>query len=79
MVMVHWYFDEKIAVQRMQEMQQAVDRAQALGLNHAARPAGQSRLRMRLGRALEAMGRRLQGVEPARQVNLASSSQCGLR
>lgn len=77
--MVHWYFDEKIAVQRMREVQREADRAQALGLNYAARPAGQSRLRMRLGRALEAMGRRLQEAEPVRRANLASSSQCGLR
>jgi hypothetical protein len=77
--MVHWYFDEKVAVERMREAQRHADRAQALGRVRSERPGAWRRLRGILGRMLVAMGKRLQQGEPIGRPDLASSSQCGLR
>jgi hypothetical protein len=77
--MVHWYFDETVAVQRMREIQRQADRAQALGLYHRKEPPVWPHLRTRLGHWLIALGQYLQYGAENRRAALRSSSQCGLR
>lgn len=77
--MVHWYFDEVTAVERMREVQRAADRAQALGLLQGRGPRGWRQLRMRLWQALIAVRRRVPYAEGLPRTDLASSCQCGLR
>jgi hypothetical protein len=77
--MGHWYFDEKVAAERMRVMQRKADRAQVLGLYRREAAPGWLRLQMRLGQWLIALGEHLQRGEGIRRADLASSSQCGLR
>lgn len=77
--MVHWYFDEKVAVERMREIQRAADRARALGVFHPGKPAARRRFQMQLGEWLIAVGKYLQRGEANRKPGMASSSQCGVR
>lgn len=77
--MVHWYFDEKVAVERMRETQRAVDRAWALGVSHPIEPAARRRFQVQLGEWLIAVGKYLQRGEAERKPGMVSSSQCGLR
>jgi hypothetical protein len=77
--MVHWYFDEAMAVQRMRETQRKADQTQAWGLNRRARLGGWERIRGILGRGLVALGERLQQSDLARGSHLVSPSQCALR
>ena len=77
--MVHWYFDEKLAVERMRETQRAADRAWALGASHPIEPAARRRFQMRLGEWLIAVGKYLQREEAKREPGMVSSSQCGVR
>ena len=77
--MVHWYFDEKVAAERMRERQREADRAQVLGLHRGEEAPGWLRLQVRLGRWLIALGQHLQRGEGIRRADLVSSSQCGLR
>jgi len=77
--MVHWYFDEKVAAERMRETQQVADRAQALGLHRRVEASGWQRLRMRIGARLVSLGQRLQQRDAKRRSDLPSPSQCGLR
>jgi len=77
--MVHWYFDEKIAVERMRETQRAAEQAQALGVLHPGKPAARRKLQMQLGEWLIAVGKYLQRGEAKREPGMVSSSQCGLR
>lgn len=76
--MVHWYFDERVAVEQMREAQRRADRAQALGLLQAGSPERES-LRTRLGRALVTIGNRLQRARLVHRSEVTASSQCGLR
>ena len=77
--MVHWYFDEKVAVERMRETQREADRARALGASHPIEPAARRRFRMQLGEWLIAVGKYLQRGEAKREPGIVSSSQCGVR
>ena len=77
--MVHWYFDEKVAVERMRETQRAADRARALGVFHPGKPAARRRFQMQLGEWLIAVGKYLQRGEAKREPGMDSSSQCGVR
>ncbi len=77
--MVDWYFDEKMAAERMRETQRQADRAQAWGLLRRDAPTVWHRLQKRLGHWLIALGRYLQHGEEIRRADVASSSQCGLR
>ena len=77
--MVHWYLDEKVAVERMREIQRAADRARALGEFHPIEPAARRRFQMQLGEWLIALGKYLQRGEAKREPGMISSSQCGLR
>ena len=77
--MVHWYFDEKLALERMRETQRAADRAWALGASHPIEPAARRRFQMQLGEWLIAVGKYLQRGEANRKPGMVSSSQCGLR
>ena len=77
--MVHWYFDEKVAVERMRETQRAAERAWVLGASHPIEPAARGRLLMRLGEWLIAVGKYLQRGEAKREPGMVSSSQCGVR
>ncbi len=77
--MVHWYFDEKLALERMRETQRAADRAWVLGASHPIKPAARRRLQVQLGEWLIALGEYLQRGEGIRRADLTSSSQCCLR
>lgn len=77
--MMHWYFDEKVAAERMRERQREADRAQILGLHRREEAQWWLRLQVRLGQWLIALGEYLQRGEGVRRVDLATSSQCGLR
>ncbi len=77
--MVHWYFDEKLALERMRETQRAADRAWTLGASHPIEPAARRRLQVQLGEWLIAVGKYLQRGEAKREPGMVSSSQCGLR
>ncbi len=77
--MVHWFFDEKVAAERMRETQRQADRAQVLDLYRREEPPAWLRLQMRLGQWLIALGEYLQRGDGVRRADLASSSQCGLR
>lgn len=77
--MVHWYFDETVAVERMREIQRQADRAQAWGLLRREAPTARLRLQRRLGHWLIALGQYLQKGEENRRAALRSSSQCGFR
>jgi len=77
--MVHWYFDEKVAVERMREIQRAADRARALGGFHPIEPAARRRFQMQLGEWLITVGKYLQRGEAKRKPGMVSSSQCGVR
>jgi hypothetical protein len=77
--MVHWYFDEKLAVEPMRETQRAVEQAWAWGVFRPEQPPGWWRARMRLGRWLIALGQSLQQGRGTRGAEMASSSRCRLR
>lgn len=77
--MAHWYFDEKMAAERMRETQRVADRALALGLHRQVEASGWQRIRMRIGERLVSLGQRLQQGDAERQSDLPSPSQCGLR
>lgn len=77
--MVHWHFDETVAVERMREIQRRADQAQAWGLLRRDAPTAWPRLQGRLGHWLIALGRYLQHGEEKRRAALRSSSRCGLR
>jgi hypothetical protein len=71
-------FDEVAAVERMRMIRRRADRAQALGLKPEARAAVRWPLRVRLGRALIALGSRLGRADKPEAPGL-SPSQCFLR
>ena len=77
--MVHWYFDEKVALERMRETQRAADRAWVLGVFHPGKPAARRRLQVQLGEWLIAVGKYLRRGEAKREPGMVSSSQCGVR
>ncbi len=77
--MGHWYFDEKVAVERMREAQRAADRARSLGRVHPEGPPAWRRLQRQLGEWLIAVGKRLQRGEADGTPGMVSSSQCGVR
>ena len=77
--MVHWYFDETVALERMRETQRAADRAWALGASHSIEPEAWRRLQVQLGEWLIAVGKYLQRGEAKREPGMDSSSQCGVR
>jgi hypothetical protein len=77
--MVHWYFDEKVAAERMRERQGEADRVQLLGLHRREQTPGWLRLQVRLGQWLIALGESLQRGREIRRAGMTSSSQCGLR
>lgn len=77
--MVHWYFDEKVAVDRMKERQRAGEQARAWGVFRPEQPPAWSRVQMRLGRWLIALGESLQQGKGIRRAEMTPSSQCGLR
>lgn len=77
--MVHWYFDERMWVERMREIQRQANRAQAVGLFRRERLTAWVRLQRRLGSWLIALGEHLQHGEETRRADMASSSQRGVR
>jgi len=77
--MVHWYYDEKLALERIRETQRAANRAWVLGVFHPGRPAARRRLQVQLGEWLIAVGKYLQRGEAKREPGMVSSSQCGVR
>lgn len=77
--MVHWHFDERMAVERMRETERQANRAQAVGLFRREGPTAWLQLQRRLGDWLIALGQYLQHGEETRRADPASSCQCGLR
>ena len=77
--MVHWYYDEKLALERIRETQRAANRAWVLGVFHPGKPAARRRLQVQLGEWLIAVGKYLQRGEAKREPGMVSSSQCGVR
>jgi len=76
--MVHWYFDETVALERMREIQRQADGAQAWCLFPREAPRARLRLQRRLGHWLIALGQYLQHGDENCRAALRSSSQCGL-
>ncbi|MGH2372839.1 MAG: hypothetical protein ACRDIC_05100 [bacterium] len=65
--MVHWHFDETMALERMRETERQANRAQAVGLFRREVPTAWLRLQRRLGYWLIALGQYLQRGEETRR------------